>query len=466
MIHEVMLLFCAVVLLGIILLKKKTTEQFIDPLMTDYDPELYEGAVIPEANGSILSPLTDYSETTIKKKENKLCKNVMKQDGDQIDLINNYRIFQHPKDDNSCYMRLDDTLVGGECSTANQRMFTQDFSDTISDIRVDDMRDPYVANTLRDDLCKISFKTGDTEKKIAYASFIDDNDPKVILKTVEMKAKQEANAKLQNEINTLVNENNGRDKTVAEQVVNITDASKQKQSKIQLSFDLSDQISDLTEDIQNFNFSSLYSKKKVSGSMTLQTSSDYCVEKETQAKEAGGFKTNYLDKHNITCNDNEYISNLRLDATYDPDRVKFKYQCCPVNPNMRNIPVTKQVKTTPWNDAGGYKTDFLDRHNIDCGDNGLLNQVKVDTRYKPDQIKYTYSCVYPQFPDTARAHTICSDLKTQPNTAGKTANYLDKHSMYCPAGQGMSRYQLSTDQNAKKYNYNYRCCSTIFRQKK
>lgn len=444
------------------------TENFINPLESDYDPEMYEGIIVPETKDFVLSPLTENSENTIKNIENKVCRHVVNKDDNkpQIDLVNNYRIFQHPNDENSCYMRLDDTLVDGECSTANQRLFRSDFKDVISEIKPENMRDPYVAKTLKYDLCKIGFKTDKPERKIAYASFIDENDPKVAVKQAEMKLNEEYKRKLQNDIHFLVNENQGRDLIIAEQNMTIANMTKQKQNKSEISFDLTEQINHLTEDIRNFNFSSLYNPKNTTGSMSLQTSPDTCVDRETPLLAAGGYKTNFLDRHDIKCNNNEYITNLRFDTYYNPDKAKFKYQCCPINPNMNNIPITKETKTTPWNDPGGFSAIHLDRHDINCGDNGLLHQVKIDTRYNPDQIRYNYTCVYPQFPASAHAKTVCSDLKTQPNKAGKTTNYLDKHSLYCPAGQGLSRYKLTTEKDATKYSYDYRCCSTLFRQNK
>jgi len=107
-------------------------------------------------------------------------------------------------------------------------------------------------------------------------------------------------------------------------------------------------------------------------------------------------------------------------------------------------------KNTPNNDFGGGNTIFLDRHNIECDNKGVLNRLKLE-RPSNNSIRYAYNCKNSDNISVARY------LSTSYNDEGHgNSIYLDRHHVSCPSDTALSRLQLQRDGKGK-YRYDYRC---------
>jgi hypothetical protein len=115
----------------------------------------------------------------------------------------------HPTEDNTCYIKMNDTLVDGKCSKFNDKLYDATFGDTVSTIQPDKINDPYVANTLTDNVCKISFNdqsSGDSKDK--YAIYVDSRDPKVQNLTGSIVKTKATNDALQQQLDERIAEAN------------------------------------------------------------------------------------------------------------------------------------------------------------------------------------------------------------------------------------------------------------------
>jgi hypothetical protein len=125
-----------------------------------------------------------------------------------------------------------------------------------------------------------------------------------------------------------------------------------------------------------------------------------------------------------------------------------------------------QAKSTSFEDSGGGNLIFLDRHNVDCGNNAAISEFRlirdenqvikgrikrlfkirsdlpaiviVDILRPLFQIKYDYTCK-----SSARPNPMidCEDLSTPPNEGGGGGNvieFLDRHNVVCPASKVIS----------------------------
>jgi len=116
---------------------------------------------------------------------------------------------------------------------------------------------------------------------------------------------------------------------------------------------------------------------------------------------------------------------------------------------------TATTGNTPFQTMGGGHAEFLDRHNIDCGANGAINQFKLNTQeYRRDgNISYAYTCTTgPGIKDPV-------PTSTPRETSGhKGVHYLDRHNVQCDNGSAISRMQLRSENDT--FRYDYSCSKT------
>ena len=185
MIHHAMLILCVVALLFLIYLKKyePTTENFTYP----QDSNGYDNGAIYITNpqpGALTSKsiMQDDPEKWVLDFENRRCKHVTdnKDYIEKNDLLKNYRFLNHPTDDNACYLKMGDTLVDNKCNKFNKLLYNDTFKSTVTSVKTDTINDPYVAETLTDNICKVTFNdSAPIADKTKYVSFMNENDPKV-----------------------------------------------------------------------------------------------------------------------------------------------------------------------------------------------------------------------------------------------------------------------------------------------
>jgi len=196
-----------------------------------------------------------------------------------------------------------------------------------------------------------------------------------------------------------------------------------------------------------------------------------------------GYGANYLDRHNIQCNNDEYLSNYTLRQT--PDRkIYYEYSCCKAdmeNEDPSNPIITKNntVSTTPINDTVAFQTAYLDRHWIgqQCindspsGDNSkLLSRIQLLAHYNPARVQYTYNCTEMKSKDqTANVRNNCKYMSTPwVNEAAGLENHVNLK-IGCEAGEGIRDLvlQRSDDGSGKiKQRYVGWCCRPTFEDNK
>ena len=103
---------------------------------------------------------------------------------------------------------------------------------------------------------------------------------------------------------------------------------------------------------------------------------------------------------------------------------------------------------TPANDDGGGNMVFLDRHGVDCH-NKALQFVHL---YRPThhQIAYHYKCGTTALTDIQDYYTPAND-----DGAGNSV-FLDRHNMSCPANQVLTYFRLQRP-TGNTVRYHYKC---------
>jgi hypothetical protein len=97
--------------------------------------------------------------------------------------------------------------------------------------------------------------------------------------------------------------------------------------------------------------------------------------------------------------------------------------------------MTNNEKQTAWNDSGGSKTQFIDRHNVDCLPNAI-SAFKLER--KGEQMRYLYTCAQGLFGPAVGAGTAENE------GGGGRMEYLDRHNVECPANMAIAQFKLNS----------------------
>ena len=163
----------------------------------------------------------------------------------------------------------------------------------------------------------------------------------------------------------------------------------------------------------------------------------------TPLNDGGGGNTAYLDRHDIDCN-GKPLNELHY-KTGD-GKIQYEYTC-----SSGGDLETAILKNTDWNDEGNGNAVFLDRHNIDCGINSVISQLKL-VRDNTGKIQYQYKCL-------PSKHTLICRQNTTPfnDEGGGNSTYLDRHDIKCNDDEDISQLKLVRNNNGN-YQYQYTCC--------
>lgn len=160
--------------------------------------------------------------------------------------------------------------------------------------------------------------------------------------------------------------------------------------------------------------------------------------------------TFYLDRHNINCESNP-INNFKIELSDDKTKLRYNYGCAEGG-DLGD----KNSKDSSFNDAGNGTIVYLDRHNIDCGSNALLNNFQL-TRKEGDtnSYRYNYNCLNSNQPLTCRKVQSAQILGVH---GGNTDVFkLSNANIKCNEDEALSRFKLfRPDGNSVQYEYN--CC--------
>jgi hypothetical protein len=105
--------------------------------------------------------------------------------------------------------------------------------------------------------------------------------------------------------------------------------------------------------------------------------------KQTAPDANGNGNVIFLDRHNIDCV-NKPMNGLQL--VNEPDsKIRYNYKC-----SSGNISGQPFIKTTEWNTRDNVI--HLDRHAIDCGSGAVLSQLKLENS-ADNKMRYSYTCI-------------------------------------------------------------------------
>ena len=127
-----------------------------------------------------------------------------------------------------------------------------------------------------------------------------------------------------------------------------------------------------------------------------------------------------------------------------PAQIQYKYKCLDGINSPANI-----NKDTGANDWGGGNTIFLDRHNVDCAKNPIAKFRLV--RPQPNTIRYDYTC------NSKKVSGPCRDADTGWNQESNQQIYLDRHDVKCNDNEVITKFKLNRDGKGK-FRYDYTCC--------
>ena len=167
----------------------------------------------------------------------------------------------------------------------------------------------------------------------------------------------------------------------------------------------------------------------------------------TGFNDEGGGNTIFLDRHNIDCGVNG-VKRFRL--TRDgAGHFRYDFTCTEKGNLDSNAPTSKD---TGFNDEGGGNTIFLDRHNVDCGDNSGLSQFNL-TRDGQGRFRYNFKCLKSKTPFGS-----CRDVNTGENdVGGGNSVFLDRHDVSCNDDEVIKQFNLVRPKE-NTIQYNYKCC--------
>lgn len=178
--------------------------------------------------------------------------------------------------------------------------------------------------------------------------------------------------------------------------------------------------------------------------------------KETGLNDVGGngFPSEFLDRHKIECPKQTSINRFKYelgDQTNNNTKDKFQYKyTCTKGGELEDAIISK---TTPENERGNGDFVYLDRHNIECGTNEVLNSFEYK-RQGADKIYYSYNCIKSKKPLSCRQ--VKTDLSLVVND-DNTKNLKNLNPL-CSDNEALQAFKLVRGDNNTKIGYDYKCC--------
>ena len=181
-------------------------------------------------------------------------------------------------------------------------------------------------------------------------------------------------------------------------------------------------------------------------------------ERETGWEERGNGATHFLDRQDVDC-DGAPLTGfvLKTEGEGDDRRLAYAFTCM----EGAGLDAAADERTAVQDDGGGTLI-FLDRLNVDCGNEAALSQFRL-VRDGDTQNHYQYTCLT-SHADNTDIFGECSVHQTAPNEGGDGAakvEFLDRHNVKCHRQQVLTRFQLHTSDGGLpngKIFYEYTCC--------
>lgn len=108
-------------------------------------------------------------------------------------------------------------------------------------------------------------------------------------------------------------------------------------------------------------------------------------DKDTGFNDEGNGNLIYLDRHNVDCGIDSALTQFQL--TRDGQgKYRYNYKC-----TSSKKPLKCRDVTTPGNEDGGGNAVYLDRHDLACGDDEVMNRFRL-VRPTDNTIQYQFKC--------------------------------------------------------------------------
>jgi hypothetical protein len=151
---------------------------------------------------------TDQAANIILESEKVTCKpieNALNGNLQNMPVAQNFRIIGVKDDENKCYIKKSDTIVGNNSCTYNTNLYDDKFSNVVESITEGTKEDSYLSDKVDIPVCYIDFKkNAPIDNIIDYASYLNSKDPDLQKVTGQLNKEISLNTNLNNTNSTLV----------------------------------------------------------------------------------------------------------------------------------------------------------------------------------------------------------------------------------------------------------------------
>jgi len=169
-----------------------------------------------------------------------------------------------------------------------------------------------------------------------------------------------------------------------------------------------------------------------------------CTTKYTGWNSRGGGNAVYLDRHRMQCGSNEVVNMFHL--LRSGNNIRYQYKCCNVIPNILSYRGTN----TGYQYNGGGNIVYLDRLSPSCN-KGIMGRIHL---YRSgNNWRYQFSCGYAS--QSLTCHSYSTSFTAD---GGGKVEYLDRQTVTCPYGWGVSSFHLNRNSGHNRVRYSYKCC--------
>lgn len=154
----------------------------------------------------------------------------------------------------------------------------------------------------------------------------------------------------------------------------------------------------------------------------------------------------FLDRQHVKCDDGEALNSFRLEN--GSQQIRYVYNCIKSDSISNNC----QNRETVINDnAKDNKKSliFLDRHNVECDQDEVLKEFKLDRKDRKINYKYIwYICCNASIKDKKDF-----DTNRTPQGDGKIQNLKNQEVNAGNSNSGINKFKLNTDHQGGKIYY-------------
>jgi hypothetical protein len=175
--------------------------------------------------------------------------------------------------------------------------------------------------------------------------------------------------------------------------------------------------------------------------------------KQTVWNYLGVSRSQFLDRHSVDCLPNA-MSAFKLER--NGGNMRYIYTCSEGDQGVTWSPAVGA--DTPESHGAGGRMEFLDRHNVECPAGSVIAQFKLNAKDNGNRISYSYNCITPAIENKM----TCYDKSTSPSSAngfGFNTEYLDRQNVKCGDNEVMQRFRMASNMAANSLLYEYKCCT-------